>query len=240
MGMEIHKFESIPSTNSALIEFSKKNAKSWTVFWTTNQTDGRGYSGNQWLVQSGQNLAVSVLIKSELAYNELIFFNQWVSNCLQSCLSSHLDQVFVKWPNDIIAQEKKICGVLIETHKVGNELNMIIGMGININQMNFDGISKAGSMASLTHKNFNIEEILSELLTELESKYHQIEQKQWDNILTTYNLNLFRKNIISHFRSNNEDWKGIILEADNNGLLLIQLENGSIKKFQHKEVELIY
>lgn len=238
--MEIHKFESIPSTNSALVEFSKKNAKSWTVFWTPNQTKGRGYNGNQWLINPNENLAVSILIKSELTYQDLIFFNQWVSNVVHEMISQYSPDVFVKWPNDIILKDKKICGILIETHKSGNELNIIVGLGININQTQFGNISKAGSLTSLLHQKFEIEEILSALLTKMKDSFHLIQNKNWSIIHSQYNKNLYRKGMIAKFKLKEEEWEGIIQGVDENGLLILQFENQNIQKFQHKEIELIY
>jgi BirA family biotin operon repressor/biotin-[acetyl-CoA-carboxylase] ligase len=238
--MEIHKFESINSTNSALVEFSKKNAKSWTVFWTTNQTKGRGYSGNQWLINANENLAVSVLIKSELNYQDLIYFNQWVSNVVHEMISQYSPDVFVKWPNDIILKDKKICGILIETHKSGNELNIIVGLGININQMHFENISKAGSLANILHKKFDIEEILSDLLTKMENSFHLIQNKNWNIIHNRYNENLYRKGFISKFKRNEMEFEAIIQGVDEFGRLILKLENHQIQKFQHKEIEIIY
>ncbi|MET3732105.1 biotin--[acetyl-CoA-carboxylase] ligase [Moheibacter stercoris] len=238
--MEIHKFDTIPSTNSALMDFSKKNAKSWTVFWTSNQTNGRGYSGNHWESNQDQNLAVSVLIKTELTYQELIYFNQWISNVVRKVISSYVPSAFVKWPNDIIAETKKVSGILVETYKHENQMNIVVGVGINVNQTHFGELSKAGSLASITGKNYDIEEILSDFLTEMQASFVQIEQKQWEYIQNTYLTHLFRKDVPSEFLKNQEIFSGIIRGVDSSGLLLVELSNRELKTFQHKEVELIY
>lgn len=238
--MEIHKFDTIPSTNSALMDFSKKNAKSWTVFWTSNQTNGRGYSGNHWESIKDQNLAVSVLIKTELTYQELIYFNQWVSSVVRKVISSYVPSAFVKWPNDIIAETKKVSGILVETYKHENQMNIVVGVGINVNQTHFGKISKAGSLASITGQNYAIEEILSEFLTEMQESFVQIEQKQWDTIQTVYLDHLFRKDVSSEFLIDNEILNGIIRGVDSNGHLLVEFDNSEVKSFQHKQLELIY
>lgn len=238
--MEIHKFDTIPSTNSALMDFSKKNAKSWTVFWTSNQTNGRGYSGNHWESNKDQNLAVSVLIKTELTYQELIYFNQWISNVVRKVISSYVPSAFVKWPNDIIAETKKVSGILVETYKHENQMNIVVGVGVNVNQTHFGELSKAGSLASITGQNYILEEILSDFLTEMQDSFVQIELKQWEYIQNTYLTHLFRKDVPSEFLKNQEIFSGIIRGVDSSGLLLVELSNGELKTFQHKEVELIY
>jgi len=239
--MEILRFESLPSTNSYLMDLSKKNAKSWTVVWTSDQTSGKGYAGNVWQSEKYENLAVSVLIKNDLAYDELIYFNQWVCNSLARFFYGFSSDVAVKWPNDIILKNKKICGVLIETHKAGNELNIIVGFGLNVNQTHFELLPKAGSLATQLEQKFDIEEILSGLLTNLENSYSQIENKEWEKILKEYNLNLFRKNQISTFKEKDRSFEGIILKVDQRGLLWIDdIHSHEIRSFQHKEIELIY
>src|SRR5690606_28697098 len=165
--MEIHYYPSNPSTNTAALEMSKKGAKSWTVLWTTNQTQGRGYAGNNWLSKKGENLALSILIINDLNYNELVYFNQWVSNTVCEFLQGFSKEVYVKWPNDIIIGNKKVCGILIETHKSNNQLHIITGIGLNINQKEFENLNKAGSLATENQENYDIEEILAGLLTKL-------------------------------------------------------------------------
>lgn len=238
--MEIHHYDSLSSTNTVLMEMSKKSAKSWTVVWTDHQTHGKGYAGNSWTSEKGKNLAVSVLICNDLSYNELIYFNQWVCNCIKEFLSEFSDEVYVKWPNDIIIKDKKVCGILIETHKTDNQLNIIVGVGLNVNQSNFENLPKAGSLATQTNQIYKIKEILSGLLTKLESSYHLIENKEWNLILDAYNSNLFRKDKISVFKIGNEIFNGIIQSVDESGLLHVKLENDEIKSFKNKEIELIY
>lgn len=238
--MEIHRYNSIPSTNTVLLEMSKKGAKSWTVVWSSNQTQGKGYAGNVWQSEKDKNIAVSLLIYNELKYEELVFFNQWVCNCIFKFLENYSDEIYIKWPNDIILKNKKICGVLIETHKSDNQLNIITGIGLNINQINFDNLSKASSLSAQTNKIYDIEEILSGLLTKLEESYHLIKNKKWDTIIENYNSKLFRKNKVSVFKRKNDIFNGMIQYVDESGLLNVKLENERIIKFKNKDVELIY
>lgn len=238
--MEILKYKSVSSTNTILLDLSKKNAKSWTVVWTSEQTDGRGYTGNRWVSEPGKNIAVSVLIKCELKYAELIYFNKWVCNVLYEVLTDYSDEVFVKWPNDIILKNKKVGGVLIETHKANNELNIVTGIGLNVNQINFKSFPNASSLAIQTEREYNLEEILADLLTKMEKTYDLIETKKWNQISEAYNAHLFRRNKISSFKKDETVFEGEILEVNEFGQLKVLLNDASIKVFNHKEIELIY
>lgn len=238
--MEIFHFDSLPSTNSKLLELSKKNAKSWTVVSTFEQTAGKGYSGNQWTSEPNKNIAVSVLIKSELNYSELIYFNQWLCNTVAEYLKRFSDEVYVKWPNDIIIHNKKVCGILIETHRSESQLNIISGIGINVNQTNFKLLPKAGSLSTQSGQQFDLEEILSDLLTELVSSYRQIENREWENIFSNYNQNLFRLNQASEFMIKEEEFEAIIRGVDESGQLILENAAGELMKYPHKSIELIY
>lgn len=238
--MEIFYFESIPSTNSSLLEKSKKNAKSWTVYWTKNQTKGRGYAGNVWESEVNENLAFSVLIKCGLDYAELIYFNQWVSVVLAEYFASISDEVYVKWPNDIIVKDKKICGVLIETHRLESEMNVVVGIGVNVNQSTFDRLSSAGSLYTQIGEKYDVEEILSDLLTELRNKFSLIQKKSWELIRDKYNSRLFKKDILCEFEVSGEKIKGEIKSVDHDGNLNLKLESGEMKVFKTKEIKMIY
>jgi len=238
--MEIYYFESVPNTNTALLDLSKKGAKSWTICWTSSQTQGRGYAGNEWKTEKGKNIAVSVLINNELNHQELVYFNQWVCNVICQYLSQLSSRVFIKWPNDIIVMNKKVCGILIETYKHDNQLSIILGIGLNVNQKDYPELPKAGSLFTQTGKEYDLEEILSDLLTELKKSYPKIENKEWDSIKKEYNQQLFRKDKVSSFKSNNEIFNGIIREVDKSGLLVVESEDKIIKAYRHKEIELLY
>ena len=238
--MEILRYDSLSSTNAVLLEMSKKSAKSWTAIWTSDQTQGKGYAGNVWTSEKNKNIAVSLLIINNLNYSELIYFNEWVCNCICELLENYSNEVFVKWPNDIIIKNKKVCGVLIETYKSDNQMNIIIGIGLNVNQEDYSHLPKAGSIFTQTGNKLDLEEILSDLLTKLESSYDFIQNKDWNSIIETYNSNLFRKNKVSAFQSENQIFNGIIQEVNELGLLKVKLENNEFKEFKHKEIELLY
>lgn len=238
--MEIVYFETIPSTNSLLLENSKKNAKSWTVYWTKNQTQGKGYAGNVWEIKKNENLAFSVLIKCDIGYGELVYFNQWVSIVLAEYLMRKNEEVFVKWPNDIIVRDKKVCGVLIETNKVGSQMNIVVGVGLNVNQKEFEGLPNAGSLFTQIGREFDIEVTLSELLTELQNKFDLIQGKSWDYLFERYNQMLYRRDVICEFEVLGERVKGKILGINHDGNLNLRLENGSVGVYKTKEIKMIY
>jgi len=237
--MKIITFDKLPNTNDYLIDLSKKDANTWTVIHTYNQTHGRGYAGNKWKEEANKNLTFSLLIKSQLEYMELIHLNQWVANCLYKALSQYSKGFEIKWPNDIMLNSKKVCGVLIENSKSKESMNSVIGIGINLNQTDFNQLPKATSLANETDKTYDIMSTLEDIIQIFISEYHFIEQKNYKEISAFYNGHLFRKDIISTFIENGVEVDGIIREATNRGSLIIEIDNQP-REFLHKQIELIF
>lgn len=237
--MNLISFDSLPSTNEFLMELSKKDANSWTVIYAKNQTKGKGYAGNEWKVIVGENLTFSFLLKTAYSFQELIYFNQWISNTICSFLKQFSANVKVKWPNDIILNNKKVCGILIENHRTNGVMNSVIGIGINVNQTDFNHLPKAISLNIATDKKYDIEEILTDLMRGFEKEFSILEQKRFDLIHETYLENLFKKDETSSFRLNNQSIDGIIRDVNEAGNLIVEIDEKR-KEFKHKEIELLF
>lgn len=237
--MKIITFDTLPNTNDYLSDLSKKDAKSWTVIHTFKQTEGRGYAGNQWIQEENKNLTFSVLIKSDLDYMELIYLNQWIANSIYKTLSHYSKGIEIKWPNDIILNGKKICGVLIENSKSIDGMNSVVGIGVNLNQTDFNHLPKATSLAKETDRTYDILTILEEIIQTFKNEFYLIETKNYQVINSFYNDKLFRRDLISTFIDNGVEVKGIIREATNRGSLIVEINNER-REFLHKQIELVF
>ncbi|MGV0833429.1 biotin--[acetyl-CoA-carboxylase] ligase [Empedobacter brevis] len=237
--MYLISFDSLPNTNEFLVELSKKDANSWTVIHAKNQTKGKGYAGNEWKVTAGENLTFSFLLKTNYSFQELIYFNEWISNVICLFLKQFHSKSNVKWPNDIILNDKKVCGILIENHRLNGRMNSVVGIGVNVNQTDFNQLPKATSIRKVTDKEYDIEEILAGLMHLFEAEYSILEQKDFNQIHQTYLDNLFRKDENSTFILNGEETNGIIRDVNEAGNLLIEI-NQELREFKHKEIELLF
>lgn len=239
--MLILKFDSLSNTNSMLMDLSKKNAKSWTAVWTGNQIHGRGYAGNQWNSEPNQNIALSFLLRLELSYEELIYFNQWVCYEVFRYVSRFSSDVYVKWPNDVILGDKKICGILIETYKEKDCLNCIVGVGLNVNQKDFEGLPNASSMAVELNKEFILDEVVTDLLSGFQNSFHLIEAQRWDVIFNNYNSKLYGREQLNLFKKGDSIFEGTIKGVNKEGSLLVEnKESQLLESYKNKEIEFIY
>ena len=149
--MYIIKLDAIDSTNSYLKAMSAVNLpKDFTVVVADHQTQGRGQMGTVWQTEYDKNLTASVFKSLEFVSVEKQFYIS-MAVALSICKALEglkISQLSVKWPNDILSANKKICGTLIENVIKLNKLKgSVIGFGLNVNQKNFDSLPKASSMS---------------------------------------------------------------------------------------------
>lgn len=234
---QIFHFENCFSTNDEILPLLHGDER--TAVFTFNQTKGRGQYGNIWKVVPNQNLAYSVGFKTSDIRISDTFVNYYTAIIVRDFLANLTNaNCKIKWPNDIILNEKKVCGILIEKKKVNEKEYYILGIGINVLQTDFTKLPKAGSVLTATGLSFDLIEFTHQFHHYLISRINDIESE--DKILNIYNNSLFRKDQISVFQKDNLRQNGIIRNADKNGFLWIDLENEGLQKFFHKEIELLY
>ncbi|WP_396181442.1 biotin--[acetyl-CoA-carboxylase] ligase [Flavobacterium sp.] len=243
--MHIIKLNAIDSTNTYLKEMSaKQTVANFTVVVAENQTNGRGQRGANWEVQDGKNLTFSVLIKEVLLNVEEVFnLNVIVAVSLfQTFLQLKISNLAIKWPNDILADKKKICGILIENQfKSTSEILSIVGIGINVNQENFSNLPQASSLKNLAGQEFNKDEILLHFLNQFQSNLNLYKNEGGTYFWNFYHENLFKKNTPMAFENADKvKFMGIIKQVMPNGKVELELEDNTLQLFDIKELNMLY
>ncbi len=242
--MKVIKLDAIDSTNEFLKGLSKKQElESFTVVSAERQTKGKGQMGALWSSEAGKNLVMSVLVKDFLSgidqlFNLNIVFSLAVIEVLESI---NIPNLSVKWPNDIMSYNKKIGGILIENSiKSDGTIISIVGLGLNVNQIDFENLPKASSLALICSTTFDKEEILFKIVEKLDRNIQSWNQNS-DSFWSEYITKLFKKGIPMPFSDINKNhFMGIIQGVSAIGKLQIMLENGSISEFDIKEIQLLY
>jgi BirA family biotin operon repressor/biotin-[acetyl-CoA-carboxylase] ligase len=243
--MYIIKLDAIDSTNAYLKDLTTHSLpKDYTVVVAEQQTHGRGQMGTKWQSESGKNLTVSVFKKiRNLQIQDQFYVSMAVSLAICAALNKfQIPQLRIKWPNDILSADKKICGILIENVIKQNELlGTIIGFGLNVNQRYFNRLPQASSMYVLTGILNDKEEVLSEILKQLVTHLDRLGDKSLADIKDNYEDVLFRKDKASTFTTNgSETFTGIITGVTGSGQLKVLVEDDRIKTFDFKQVQLMY
>ena len=239
--MNLIKLDAIDSTNDFLKNLASHQAlENFTTVMTENQTNGKGQMGAKWVSEPSKNLICSIFLKDFLNDRNQIFnLNRAVSLSVFLALEKYnLPQLAIKWPNDIMSDSKKIGGILIEnTIKSDGKINSVIGIGLNVNQLNFELLPKASSMAKIMAKEFDKEFILKDIISHLKTI---VLENNSANLHLTYVKKLFKKGIPMPFETKKGKFMGSIQNVNEMGFLEVLLEDDSIELFDLKEIQMLY
>ncbi|MEP3838990.1 MAG: biotin--[acetyl-CoA-carboxylase] ligase [Algibacter sp.] len=243
--MRIVKLNAIDSTNSYLKALGNSEfIGDYTVVTAENQTEGKGQRGAVWSSESGKNLMFSVFKDFTDVHLEYPFYISMITSLalLKTLRSFEIPKLSVKWPNDILSADKKICGVLIENVIKQNKINAsIIGIGLNVNQTTFENLPKAASLKSITNKAFDINEILLAVISNFKDYFLILKDGKYETIKAEYEAQLFRKNKPSTFKNaEGQMFSGFIKSVSDAGYLQVLLEDDVLKAFDLKEITLLY
>lgn len=242
--MHIIKLDATPSTNQYLKQIVlEREMEDYTMVTTNNQTNGRGQMGAGWITQEGKNLTVSILKKFEaLKASEQVYLNCAVSLALYDTLMMlSVPELKVKWPNDIMSGNKKLCGILIENILQGNFISKsVIGIGLNVNQLDFGDLKNATSIRLLLGKTIDLDALTNQIVICLKKRLNILETNRFKKIKSTYEQVLYRKDTPSTFQDENSNvFMGLIRGVSDDGKLVIQKEDEKLFEFALKEIRLL-
>ncbi len=231
------------STNHQLQMLLKSgHVKEGFTVSTAYQHTGRGQMGKFWHSMPGQNILMSfVLYPTSIKADEQFYLSMAISLGVYDFLTEMLQGVSIKWPNDIMVNNQKICGILIQNTLSGNSIaHSIIGLGLNVNQTSFyPELSFATSLKILTAKEYNLAASQLNLTDCIDERYKQLKSRQFEALKADYIQHLFGMTEPRNFLIENQVVKGIIKGIDEYGCLLVEIE-GNILKFKNGEIGFIY
>lgn len=242
--MKLIKLDAIDSTNDFLKALSSQDElENFTTVTAENQTKGKGQMGGKWESEVGKNLIMSVLVKDFIFNNEQVFnLSVVVSLAVSEVLKSlNIPDICIKWPNDILSYNKKLVGILIEnTIKSDGRIVSVVGIGMNVNQTNYSEFPNASSLAVISGRSFDKEEIAF-LIVEKIKENIQFWQTSAQDLWNTYFNSLFKKGVPMPFKNlNDQNFMGIIQGVSPIGKLQVLLEDDSVAEFEIKEVKMLY
>lgn len=235
------KLQAINSTNTYLKDCVKQGeVKNATVVVANHQKNGRGQQGSTWESEIGKNLTFSLLYRfNSLELSQQFYLNCAVSLALYDCLLPIVkDKLRIKWPNDIMSDNKKLGGILIEnTVKSGFITQSVIGVGINVNQLQFpENLPNASSLKAICHQEFDLDILLKNILNAFADKFQDIENSKFEFLNQLYHKVLYNKDIVTEFTDGKSKFSAKIIGVNLDGSLLLALENGELKSFINKSI----
>ena len=242
--MHLIKLNAIDSTNSYLKDLvSLQPIKNFTVVYAQHQTNGRGQMGTVWESEVDKNLTISILVKfSDFYIEDRFYLNMAVSLAVLETVKNYVKiNVEIKWPNDILAEELKIAGILIENSFSGQKIkHSIVGLGINVNQTKFNQLKlSASSLKIISGNTFDLMELLNDLMIVFKKYIKMLENKEFNLLKTNYIKNLygFNKSLIFSDTTDGSVFTGKICDISKEGLLVVQTSLGEKKYFDLKQIK---
>lgn len=239
----IHFFDTLESTNLYAQERIKsKKITTNCVIVAKHQTVGKGQRGSRWSSNYGENMLISfVLFPEFLMVEDAFYLSKITSLALFDFVCSMTEgQVKIKWPNDLYVQNKKIAGILIENNIIGSKISSsVLGIGLNVNQMEFDQNLNATSLSLENKKKYQLTELPFGLLKHFESRWKELQNSERQKIDSDYLSRLYAFGENKLFEDENGDFKGRIVGLAQNGLLKVHKDNGTTQLYDIKELKFL-
>jgi len=229
------------STNNDAKRLAQEDMPNGTLVIAERQQGGRGRMGRRWNSPEG-GIWLSVILRPELSPTDAPKLTIMAAVAVaESIFQSTGIQTNIKWPNDILVDGKKICGILTEISAELDIINyVIIGIGINVNNDKFpDELKdKSISLKQIKGEKVNRVKVLASLLERLESYYFKAERDGFEEILERWRALCINLGKQVKIIGKNESFEGIALDIDSSGALLVKKTNGTIVRILSGEVSL--
>jgi BirA family biotin operon repressor/biotin-[acetyl-CoA-carboxylase] ligase len=231
--------DEIESTNSELLAGRQQYKKTGTVLLAEKQLAGKGRKDRTWHSARGLNLTFSVLLmKDVLSGININHVNLAASLAVASAIENlHQLKTELKWPNDVLIDKKKVAGILTETSIKGTKIErVVIGFGINLNQIVFQGDFNFPPTSLKMELGINIdrENLLAEVLNIFEELLIKLQEKP-ESILAEWRTKCQMIGDKITITENDKVISGIFYDIDDNGYLLLK-RNDSIEKIHFGDV----
>lgn len=233
----------VHSTNSYTAEMLSNSVPiaEGSVIMADLQTAGKGQSGAIWESLPKENLLISIYYRPHfLKIADQFMLSIAISLAICDFLKNYIEDVTIKWPNDIYVSNQKIAGILIENSIQQDVINnSIIGIGLNINQKIFSTQAKnACSLIQLTGIQYDLQQMLQSLCKCIEERYDTIKSANYQSIRMEYLEKLYRLQHPANYLINGQVQLGTIEGIDEIGRLALSI-NGSMHYFSNKEITFI-
>lgn len=239
----IIEHNTIDSTNNyAMLLIDANKAQHGLTITTREQTAGKGQRGRMWVDAPGESLLMSIIISPGQPIREQFAFNASVAVAVAEVLQKIYNKwkVCIKWPNDIIINDKKAGGILMENVLRGNQwAYSVIGLGLNVKQGKMpDELPNSISLKMASGIDFDIKELMNGIRENIIRVAN--EPMPGEKSMKVYNGYLFKRGMKQAFIDNKYKWTATIVEAKSDGTLELQYEDGSVTYLHHGQVQWVW
>jgi BirA family transcriptional regulator, biotin operon repressor / biotin---[acetyl-CoA-carboxylase] ligase len=238
----IHK-ESTPSTQIVAHQLAQEGAEHGTVVIADEQTAGKGRLSRDWYSAKNKGIWLSVILRPTLLPYLAPQLTLLTATVLADVFQKELQlQPKIKWPNDLIVNDKKVSGILTEMQAEQDKINyVIIGMGINVNheedELPNSIVNKATSLKMETGKIWGITELIQKILVTFEKNYADYLSHGFSIVKQKWEENGYRIGEVTRIKTFQSIDEAVIMGIADDGALLAKYQDGEVKKIYSAEID---
>ncbi len=241
VGKKIYSYETTDSTMDVAHKLARSGSPDGTVVFSESQTKGRGRMGRHWVSPKGKGIYFSPILRPDVAPAEAPKITLMSAVAVALAIRKVTDLgALIKWPNDIMINDRKACGILTEMSAEVNTVNYIVlGIGINVNTDREHLPKEATSLKAEAGRSFSRVELTQELLREFERQYIIFRGKgfkmiieEWKDLSHTLGEEV---KIVCQDRK----IEGTAIDLDASGALVVRMDNGFTKHITAGDVLMV-
>lgn len=244
IGRDIIYFDTLSSTNTYAMKLSENGCKEGIIIISNSQSSGKGRFDRTWVSPPNKNLYMSIILKPYVSPEEAAILSLMTAvSCVKGLRKISTINTSIKWPNDIVVNDKKLGGILIETRSENKKISIaVIGIGINVNfrfcEMPEEIREIATSLKEETGLDYPRTEVVSVILKELDIWYNLFLKGNKEKIIDEWirHSSTIEKHI--RVKSGNFIYSGIAVGVDEHGRLLLK-DNDSIIRISSGDVTVL-
>jgi BirA family biotin operon repressor/biotin-[acetyl-CoA-carboxylase] ligase len=241
MNFTVRYFDSIDSTNTEALKHARTGADEGLCIVARQQTAGRGRQGRIWTSPPDAGMYLSIVLRPRLDAQRLPLITLAAAVAVFDTLAQLGVDADIKWPNDILVDEKKICGILAETTETERDLAVIVGIGVNLSSQNFPSklADTATSLESVLGQVVTFSEIEEPLLKFFDHWYRCLHEAQGASTITdewASRSTYFRGKQVRVMLTN-EAITGVTDGLEANGALRVRRDNSEVVIVNAGDVE---
>ncbi len=230
-GKQLMVFEETDSTNNQAKKLAEEGAVQGLLVVSDCQTAGKGRRGRSWASKAGEGIFMTLLLKPDIAPGNASMLTLVMALAVRAGIAKVTGiDTQIKWPNDIVCDGKKVCGILTEMSAQIDYINyIVIGIGINVSNKSFPDelADTATSLYLITGVSISRAKLIAEIMAEFEKYYALYLQTQdLSGLVNEYNSHLVNRGRRVRVLDPRKEYTGVAQGINQVGELLVQTKDG--------------
>lgn len=242
MKTKIIRLEEIDSTNRYLKNYREEGDEEMIVAVADYQAAGKGQGTHTWESEKGKNLLFSIKVYPHwIPVRRQFVLSMAGALAVKDALDSYVENITLKWPNDVYWNDKKISGTLIENTIDSKDIkSCVFGIGLNVNQLVFHSDApNPVSLAQILGHEVDRDEVLKKILDGFEKYYELLRRADYMDVSGIYHLSLYRRKGFHPYRDADGEFEGALVEVEDDGHLILHDRQGRIRSYAFGEISIV-